>query len=205
MNKKIIPMVVVIFLVLLAVGVVFASKNKGGQVAPGNSTEETASAPQSLKDIIAANVPQKCTFSAVAENGGYEGVVYSSGGKFRGDFTSTSGTETTTSHMIIDGTTNYTWTDGQTTGYKMTVESEEAVKPEVSATSPAAVADLNQKADYKCAVWVPDDSLFELPKDITFTDLSALTQPGAVSDQCAACNYLTGDSKTQCLTALKCQ
>lgn len=204
MNKKIIPVAVIAFLILVVLGATLIGK-KNQDIPSDNSNNKADSSQQSLKDIIAAGIPQKCTFKAEAEGGNYEGIVYSSGGKFRGDFTTVTDEATIKSHMIIDGTINYTWTDGQTTGYKMTVESEEAVDLDTNATPVAEVADLNQKSDYKCTAWIPDNSLFDPPKEITFTDLSALTAPDSASNPCSACDLLSGDSKTQCLSALKCQ
>ncbi len=118
------------------------------------------SGPTSLKDLIAANIPQKCTFP--------EGTVYISGGKFRGDFVPNS-------HMISDSKTSYIWTDDQKQGFKMTVDADAKTEAQTEAAKEAV--DVNAKLDYKCGAWLPDASMFNTPAGIEFTDFSNLTIP----------------------------
>ncbi|KKT77471.1 MAG: hypothetical protein UW73_C0019G0006 [Microgenomates group bacterium GW2011_GWB1_44_8] len=155
------------------------------------ATQTQTSGPTSLKDLIVANIPQKCTFP--------EGTVYISGGKFRGDFAPNS-------HMISDSKTSYVWTDDQKQGFKMTIDAD--AKAEAQAESDNGGVDVNEKLDYKCGAWLPDASMFNLPSGVDFTDFSALTAPaasGSTSVQCAVCASLTGDDKTQCLAVLNCK
>jgi len=174
----------VVALLLLGVGGYFFMNKK-------SSAPTFVSAPTSLKDLLAANLPQKCTFP--------EGTVYISGGKFRGDFAPNS-------HMISDSKTSYIWTDDQKQGFKMTIDA--STEADVQTEAPDGAVDVNEKLDYKCSTWLPDASVFALPSGVDFTDFSALTTPsasGGNSVQCTACASLTGDDKTQCLAVLNCK
>lgn len=210
MNKKV--LVIVILLILGAAGY-FGYTKFMGKSLPGTSSESGGM--KSLKDLLSAGVAQKCTFATTSESGSSEGTTYVSGGKVRGDFTTTTSGKTTISHMISDGKTSYVWTEGEKNGFKMTIP-ESTTEPSTgnadSSTSTSSEADLNQKADYKCSGWVADTSYFTPPANVTFTDFSQIYNPASpqtgkttgTSSQCSYCNSLTGDDKTQCLTALKC-
>lgn len=182
----------VVLLLVLGVGGYFFMNKKPAAIV--------TSVPTSLKDLLAANLPQKCTFP--------EGTVYISGGKFRGDFSSDVSGKAVVSHMISDSKTSYIWTDGEKQGFKMTITDEAKSQAESQTEVDKNGVDVNAKLDYKCSTWLPDASLFNTPAGVEFTDFSALTAPAAAgsnSVQCAACASLTGDDKTQCLAVLNCK
>jgi hypothetical protein len=210
MNKKII-IAVVLLLLLGAGGYYFMKSGKDGSSSPAS---ESSSKTQSIKELIAENIPQKCTFKTTDETSGTsEGTTYVSGGKVRGDFSVTQEGKTTINHMISDGQVSYIWQDGEKNGFKMTLSAEDAaeIKSDTSTSATAATgADLDQKVDYNCSAWIPDNSMFDPPKDVTFTDFSDMLKPqgsggtDSKASQCAYCGNLSGDDKTQCLTALGC-
>lgn len=184
---------------------------------PTKNSEPTptpvASEKKSLKDLFAAGISQKCTFSSNEGGANAQGTVYATSGKSRGDFSSVISGQTINSHMIVDGNTSYVWMDGQKQGFISTFD---ATASEITpgASGETGKVDVNQQADYQCDTWTPDNSMFQRPDGVEFVDMSALiapsTMPGAKgaggnSAQCAACNSLTGDSKTQCLSALNCK
>jgi hypothetical protein len=197
-------------ILVLGVGVYFAFEEKTGKGIEDIAQQNT---PKNIKDLISLKIPQKCTFLSTTEDNGTtsEGVIYAAGGKIREDVSSTVSGKTYLTHIIIDGSVSYMWTDEQKTGYKMKIDTE--ATPKASAEGETQNVDINKNFDFKCSAWVPDNSLFELPSGIYFTDLEAFTNPSqaptsgqeGTSQQCAACNSLTGESKTQCLQALKCQ
>lgn len=203
---------VVIILLLIAGGAFYFLKVRGG--AGG----KLSSGANSLKSLIAAGIPQKCTFSSSDASGSSQGTTFVAGGKVRADITSVVSEQTTVSHMISDGKTNYIWSDNDKNGIKMTVpESSVTSAPSTgntSGTGPSSEGDLNQTENYKCSAWLPDNSQFTPPSNITFSDFGSLMPSAAPavapstsgsSSQCAYCETLTGDSKTQCLAALKCK
>ncbi|QQG41301.1 MAG: hypothetical protein HYV90_03965 [Candidatus Woesebacteria bacterium] len=199
---------VVVILLLGIAGYFYFSKSKNVETASGIS-----SGVKSLKELLASGVPQKCTFASDDESGKTEGTSYIAGGKVRADFTSTLNGKTTVSHMISDNKTSYIWTDDDKNGFKMTVPDSDTKATTAPVTGEAAQAsevDLNQKSDYKCSAWIPDNSMFTPPADVKFTDFSEMFKPSPAangsgsSQQCSICDSLTGDDKTSCLSALNC-
>ena len=110
--------------------------------------------------------------------------------------------------MIIDGNTSYIWSDDSKSGIKMTFDAS-ATPSGSAATSPAGSFDATANMNYKCGVWVADSSMFTLPVGVQFmtfgTETGVTPGTGTGASQCSYCDSLTGDSKTQCLTALKCK
>lgn len=155
-----------------------------------SAAEPTAKQTRSLRDLLTLGAAQRCTNPA--------GTVYISGGKMRGDFGTT--------HMITDNGTSYMWTDGQTKGFKMSLDSS----AQANVTPQPGQVNVDEKTDYDCGAWTVDTSVFSLPAGVQFTDFSSIMVvpsagvSGAPSDKCAACASLSGETKTQCLIALGC-
>lgn len=212
MNKNIV--IGAIVLLLLVGGGAYMMMNKNSTTTPSpidtspTTTSETPSTSmKSLKDLLTSGVAQKCTFSDNTQTGNMDGTTYITTGKMRGDFNSTVSGKTTGTHMIVDGKTSYMWVDGQTTGFKMSFDPQSV---DTKAPSEQAI-DMNKTLDYNCSPWAVDNSLFTTPTGVKFTDFSTLTvpsvaqtTPGQQNNNCSACNSLSGDAKTQCLTALNC-
>lgn len=201
MNKKVILIVVVLILFLIG-GYFFLTKKPALVVAPG-TTQEPDTSPSSLKELISKGIAQSCTYSNEVSSG----TVYVSGEKVRGDFNTTIDGKITKSHMIVEGNTSYLWSDGQASGIKMTFDASATPSAE-GATTPVGF-DAGANMNYKCGAWIVDSSVFTLPTDVKFMTFET-TAPGASPvagsnpSQCSYCDSLTGDSKTQCLTSLKC-
>lgn len=227
MNNTTRVIALVVLLLFVGGGVyLFARSHKASQTAentiPQKQTQQMTTGKKSLFDFFSISASEKCTYTDKATNG--SGTVYVSGGKMRGDFQTTQNL----THMINDGKYVYIWTEGQKTGYKMSMD---LVKKEIAqATSslqnssgsseerpPSQVANMNRQADYSCGAWSADASKFAVPSDITFADYSAMMQgvmtgtPKQNTMQgnpaaCAQCNQVpAGAARNQCLTALKCQ
>jgi len=217
MSKKVIIGVVVIVLLLIGGGVyVLSSKNKSKSPSIGESNPQTnagqnatgQTTPRSLKDILTAGIPQKCTYSDVTDSVNTEGTTYIADGKVRADFSSTVEGKTTAGHTIYDGKTSYVWMDGSSTGFKMEIDTS-APAPTGSTPSSQEGLDLNKSIDYSCGAWLPDTTLFTPPSDVTFSSFtipspSAENLPTGNENLCAQCNSLPDAQKAQCLSALKC-
>jgi len=186
----------------------------GAPVVNSNSTSLGT-----LAAILAAGRPVKCTVSPTADNGNMSGTFYIANGKTRGDYSVTEGAQPMNGHMIVDGQTSYTWFEGQPTGFKIT-----ATPTSGNENVPASANkgfDPNQKVGYNCSPWSADASLFALPANVKFTDMSALAAPAATppagasagvsgapigsAAQCAACDSVPAAYKAQCRTALGCK
>lgn len=200
-------MVAVLGLLVAVTGAfLYLNRPASTQDAQGQVTANPSSSPKeqkSLKDLLALGQGQECSFTN--ENGG--GTVYVGENKLRGDMGVTEGEQINKFHMLVDSETIYMWSEGEKTGFKMPVNGT----PDTGSPQPGQNVDVNQKMDAECKAWSVDTSLFELPKGVTFTDLSKFKVPTPATgagtqsqSSCAACNSLTGESKAQCLDVLNC-
>jgi hypothetical protein len=133
--------------------------------------------------------------------------------------------------MINDGKYVYYWSDGEKSGYKMSLDFVKQQAAQVSMApansmhgeqqTPSQAVDMKQQADYSCGAWSEDASMFTVPTDITFIDYSTMMQ-GAMyggvtpsagggmtsqqkSSECAQCDQVpAGAMRNQCKAALKC-
>jgi hypothetical protein len=144
----------------------------------------TSKASASIRALLAKGGNTVCTVSGATSEGTVSGTVYLSGGKMRGDFKSTmSGSAGTDSHMITTASDAYVWTGSQ--GAKMSLadlESNANAGASASSESKTNVS-LDQKVDYDCKSWSPDNSKFAPPASVNFVDLKAMMQgaiPGGV-------------------------
>lgn len=226
MNKMTLIIVIVVVLLLLTGAFIFMKKSSSN---PKTAQGQTAQGPQkkSLLDFFSMTGSLKCTFADKTANS--SGTVYAAVGKMRGDFQSAVNGTTTQSHMVNDGSYVYIWTDGQKTGYKMSLasvksEASQAISKMQNGPGPQQSSsqgmDMKKQSDYSCGPWAADNSLFTPPTDVTFTDYTSMMQ-GAMhgvtppaqgmssqqkSSECQQCNQVpAGAMRNQCLSALKCQ
>ncbi len=194
-----------------------------------NTSEQT-----SLKDLLAKTSPTTCVVTSTSDTVDTTGVVYVANGKMRSDFTNImkSGPdagETQIAHMIVDSDAAYMWGSGEMKmGIKIAKKDVFDVVPSASGNSPAnqAAIDINEKSDFHCEDWTVDQSLFTLPTDTQFQDMSAMMkslpqagtptsasadmsgQTGMTTEQmaqmCGACDS-AGEGKEQCRAALGCK
>lgn len=177
------------------------ASNISPTVTPTTTEQKTLS---SLRDLLASETPQNCTFLTEINGTPSQGNVFVSANKMRGDFDSQIDGKTVKSHMIVADNTSYLWSEGQNQGIK--VEFDESDLENADEFAEQAKLDVNAELDYDCDTWIPDNTVFQIPSEVQFTSLDEMMKalPTGSSEQCAQCESLTGDSKTQCLTALKC-
>ena len=220
-NKVIIGVIVVV--VLGAGAWYFISQSGKGSApivgAPVVNSNNTSL--DTLAMILASGRPVKCNVTPTADNGNMSGTFYIANGKTRGDYSVTEGAQPMNGHMIVLGQTSYTWFEGQPTGFKMTATPGVATNANTSAASGQGF-DPNQKIGYNCSPWLTDASIFTLPANVKFTDMSALGAPAVTppagasagtaggasvgnSSQCATCDSLPAAYKAQCKSALGCK
>ena len=221
MKKSIVP-IKIILLVVFGLVAYFAKSNKPkpSQVAVGNNqpTSAPVTAMSTLKDLITQGKNVNCTYtSSTTNNTVSTGSVYVSGKNIRVDYSATVEGKKTTGSMIRDDNFTYVWGAGMPQGIKM---KNAAVESSATVSQGKQYFDQNAKMDYKCQPWSPSSTSFTPPANVTFTEFSlpaaqptssAATSGGAVNPAegnqvaCAACNNLSGDAKTACLTQLNCQ
>lgn len=210
-NRIVIGILVVVALVLSGAGFTWI-KNQSSQPTVTSSPMASAQVQSSvsvqaqqlsLMDLWKSQSSQKCTFSDTSTK--TSGTVYVSDGKVRGDFRINSQGQVLNSHMIVDGQTSYIWSDGMGQGMKIAMD-KFASTP--TATQSSQV-DINKKTDYRCENWNTDNTVFTIPADMQFNDMSSLV-PNASgmmdgkAAQCAACDRLSGVARAQCKSALSC-
>jgi len=199
-------------LILLAIGGLFFYAQSTKAPSQENATvaeTKVETAKNNLLALISSGSTQECTFQYEDDdNGSMKGIFYLSGDKFRGDIDVTNeDDDTSTVSIIRNGNTNYIWGSEMETGIKMTLPVDEFSKSDQA----KGYLDAEKEVDYKCKSWLADPTKFNPPSNLKFLDLSSInvTQPkstdGDSEDQCSACNSLSGDAKTTCLTQLNCQ
>lgn len=214
MNRNVQIVIGVLVLIILGAGAFLMFKNSSKTpVATQNSQtpvaeQNPASTQKSIKDLLTSGQAQKCTYRDKMAEVDVEGTVYVAGGRMRSDYTSKTGGQTIMGHMVVSDNKSYIWMDGQSMGMMMAFDPNRT--PEAAPTGSQSV-DVNKLIDYNCSGWTSDNSVFTPPANIKFQNLGEVKAPTGSSvnttpsqDQCAACDYLTGDDKAQCRAALKC-
>jgi hypothetical protein len=208
-SKKLLVLIVVSIMVIGG-GIAYAMSLKNTKpvttaVDTSNSVGSVTQSPKTLKEMLTSGVSQTCTYNDTIANSEVSGTSYVAGGKVRADFSSTSEGKVTRGHTIFDGTVSYIWMDDTKTGFKFEIDPAEI---KTDSNTEVQGFDLNNMA-YDCKSWNVDDSMFEVPADVTFSGFSVPTgnqgtQMTGNQNLCASCDSLSGDQKTQCLAALKC-
>lgn len=215
MDKKTITAIVVILILLVGGYGAYRVYNHFKRLAApammqtsemGSGTK--GSAMSSLKELIGKGIAQSCTYTSDKA----QGTIYMSGGNVRADIDTMVGSVSTKAHMLMMDKTGYIWTDGMTTGFKMAYDLNATPVPGASPSNAQQAIDANASMNYNCSPWVADASKFTLPAGIKFATFAMpaagsaqpAPQQGASSSQCSYCDSLSGDAKTQCLAALKC-
>ena len=216
MNRNVQILIGILVLIVLGAGAFLMFKNSSkAPVASQNSQttvaeQKPAGSQKSINDLLTSGQAQKCTYKDKMAEVDVEGTVYVAGGKMRSDYTSKTGGQTIMGHMVVSDNKSYIWMDGQSMGMMMTFDPNKATE---AAPTGAQSVDVNKLIDYNCSGWALDNSVFTPPSNVKFQNLGEVKTPtsstgvkttAAPQNQCAACDYLTGDDKTQCRTALKC-
>lgn len=203
--KKFLPIIIILLLLILGVAGYFLMSNKK---KPPTTVPLTKN---SLMDLITQGKNVSCSFDTIMGTTESSGTVYVSGKNTRVDFSTTNDGKKNTGSMIRDENFSYVWGMGMAQGIKMKNTSVES--PSGSAQS-KQYFDPTSKVDYKCQSWSPDNSMFKPPAEVKFSEFSipVSQQAGSTGNvtpgnqsACAACNNLSGQAKTMCLTQLNCQ
>lgn len=222
-NKQALIGIVAAAIILLGAGGVFLySQNKPSEQQPNSTTTATkeenkdSSIGSTLTELLKSGKTQQCNFSYDdVGSGKTEGVTYISGENMRTDLTTTNlANKKSAIYIVRNGDDSYIWGSEfpNSTGLKMTISVDEYMNNE----SAKDYFDPNKKVNYDCKSWVTNASIFTPPANVKFTDLSAMMQgftnstkttgspTGSSNSQCSACNSLTGDAKTACMSSLGC-
>lgn len=144
------------------------------------SGEEKPASSFSLRDLIAKNIPQKCTWTSTQEGLESNGTMVISGNKFKQEINLKEDNDSFKMYSISDGTYIYTWQekDGKINSdmaFKMKLDTFESPDKDVaSSDAPPSVGsvDMDQEYQYNCTPTMVSDSDFQPPKEVEFTDYS---------------------------------
>ena len=147
------------------------------------SNQEQKNSSFSLRQLIAQNIPQKCTYSGQNEEGSFNSEIIISGNKFNQVITYKSAEGEEKINSISDGEYVYTWgnhSTGGTFATKLKADfSENATNtPEIKDNAEAignlseTQTDLDSKFEGDCSPTIVTDANFQPPKDIKFEDYS---------------------------------
>lgn len=208
MSKRVM-MIVGVVLVIAILGIVgFTQLNKKPEsINTETQTSDQAPLPTaeglskgSIQSLIAAGKSVSCDVNYPEMSG--KGIVYVSGKKVRGDFTTQVEGKEMLSHMIFDGETSYIWSDGVNQGTKFKMDPNQ----KFSANPSNQTADLSKEVDMSCQDWNVDSSKFSPPSTVKFTDMSSLLNTkssGAPKMDASLCDNITDpEGKAACLKAL---
>ena len=178
--KKIIQLGLVLSsaLILSACGL---QTKSGDQKSTNNSTD--SSSKFSIRELIAKNIPQKCTYTGTSEEGAYTSDIIISGKKFKQTITFKSEKGEEKINSISDGEYVYTWgthSTGTTFATKLKADFDVKATPEVEKTDESVgdmsgtSVDLDTNFEGKCSPTVISDTDFQPPKDIQFQDYTKM-------------------------------
>ncbi len=223
MKNKNLLIIVAAALILIIGGVYFFTMNKSAAPAnqtPSQNTNTQSAGNNSASNIVEASIKSfltngnsvSCTYSNDIEGVNMSGKLYANAGKIRQDFETQAENMNISGHMIMDSADAYMWTDQMDLGFKFSV----ADMPTPGAQQNTQTPDINKNMKFNCTSWTPDNSVFEVPSNITFQTMnlpamqseagSEGAAPGSnMSDQCAVCdNIPAGPGRDSCRAQLKC-
>ncbi len=173
------PIVVILILAIVAAiggGVYYSKKAKMDEQKVEENTEVEGNAEVkgnlplnakgTIREIFALGKNSMCTFSGASAQGSVSGTMYISKDMARGDFVMTqTGKTAINSSMIRQNSNVYMWsgTQGATMSFG-----------DINKAAASQNMDIDQKIDYKCVDWTPDQSKFAVPTTVKFVNLEAM-------------------------------
>jgi ABC-type Na+ efflux pump permease subunit len=205
MNKKIWLIIVIVIIVAGGLYLVLG-KNKEPNKETAHLADDTQVAPtKSLKDLVLQGKAMKCSF----KNDNSQGTFYVADQKVRGDISAVVNGKDFKNHTVIMDKTSYTWLEGEKTGFKMTASENTTPTENLTPEQKQETVNMEAKMNYTCVNWNKDNSYFELPKDVSFSDLSSLIPSAKIIPStkvdCSICDKLPEANRAQCKTSLGCK
>ncbi|MEK7514892.1 MAG: hypothetical protein AAB608_00725 [Patescibacteria group bacterium] len=185
--------------VVVVGGIAWAVMSGGDEGDLSGGTTLAGQEETTLRALLGNTTPQKCVYAIPESPADETATAYIANGKLRLDVSSAEGV-----HSIMRDNVVYVWRDGAREGMRINAQA-----PTETQKVDSQNVGLDESVKASCEDWRVDASLFELPKGVTFQDLSALMpQTGAASGasaQCGMCASLPADQQGACKQALKCQ
>lgn len=218
MTKYIIIAVVVV--AIAAAGIFYWAQRDNEVTITGSDSSNTTSQESisgTFAEVLALGKNVTCDYENQDESGTTEGTIYikDRGEGIRSDFVLTKEDGSSiNSHLIVDGTMEYIWQDGDPSGVKMEI-SEEDKDDIFSDDNQEGGLSANEKLT--CRTWNVDEEKLTPPTNVTFTDLSLRSSdstspvgnenPGAIGNKeelCKTCDSLGGELQETCKVSFNC-
>ena len=127
---------------------------------------------ETMKDLMERGKSMRCTYTQKIDESGEiaTGVIYMADKSARTEITIKEGADSVGKmHAIVDQEWTYSWVEGSSKGFKMTLEASE-----LSEKNEEAVSDMSKEIDFECKSWKKDNSKFKAPANIEFQDMSEI-------------------------------
>lgn len=177
---------------------------------PPTTDNEAMSGTQSWSDVIARAKPQVCTFRWSRADDRQTWTMYTDGQRVRGDYTVESvGAAPWTGHIIRGDEYSYQWAESNGQNIATKVKTSVIITADEGLNTNVSGFRFDQPVDMDCSAWRIDESQFEPPADVDFTDMTPQLEanPGltaaAKAAACSACDA-SAETRDQCRAALGC-
>ncbi len=178
----------------------------------------------SITDLLQRGIPMHCTVTYTEEDSTGTVNTYVANNKFYTEIAAVlnDGTEQTY-YALSDGEWSYMWSPEQGQGIKMQFDATQFEEGFDLPDTPGLETevdqpDYSQDYNYNCTPWIPDNSKFTPPTDITFMDMDSLLNAipgmagegtegteGLPGDACAVCSMIEdATAKASCMESLGC-
>lgn len=135
------------------------------------TTEEMSNKP-SFTTVLQQGGIQKCSIVQPMGQMTSTGVVYINKALVRAEFSVSVMDKTIETTMIARDGYMYSWTKGSAQeGTKTKMPTAESVKQSAGKAPTVRTWNGDQVKEYTCEDWTPDETIFEIPKTITFKDV----------------------------------
>jgi hypothetical protein len=170
--------ILIICLIFLAIGLgnvlvnkFWPPKEKKTTTPPVTITDISGGA--KLSDSLKNGKPVICVFNNKTDPIPHSGTIYINGLSIRTDYTVTGGKPgNSQGHLISDGEYFYIWTD-QNTGFKLQISAFPGQNATTSAENLlSSYMKMDTNSEIKCLPWQVDTTMYELPSNIDFKDLT---------------------------------
>ena len=178
-NKQaIVGIAIAVLIILGAAGAYLINANKGQDRAPQQTTT-TREAPQksttagtSLIDLLKSDESTQCNFNYDDGDGSTAGVVYIHNSRMRADVSSLIDGVESEINMVRKDNLNYIWGTSfpENTGLVFESELDDLETNEQYQN----YFDFERQVDYNCQSWTVEESIFETPDNVKFSDLSGI-------------------------------
>ncbi|MCD4760886.1 hypothetical protein K8R42_03240 [bacterium] len=128
---------------------------------------------ETMSDLMERGKTMKCTYYQELPQGDTaDGVVYMADKNARVEIIANKGTDHEGKmYSLTNQEWNYTWTEGSSSGYKMTLEALE-----MSEKNKETISKMTDEIEFECKSWKKDNSKFKAPSNIVFEDMSEMME-----------------------------